>query len=86
MLEVTPRDLQQTRTQNPVSRHWLRDSYPDRSPLEGRVAMTLLPQVSLHRHIPRGTTVSQNLRVADGRQLAIDAEEKTAQQPGTTLG
>ena len=38
--------------------------------------MTLLPQVSLHRHVPRGTTVSQNLRVADGRQLARDADKR----------
>ena len=38
--------------------------------------MTLLPQVSLHRHIPRGTTASQNLRVANGRQLARDADKR----------
>ena len=38
--------------------------------------MTLLPQVSLHRHVPRGTTASQNLRVANGRQLARDADER----------
>ena len=38
--------------------------------------MTLLPQVSLHRHVPRGTTASQNLRVANGRQPARDADKR----------
>ncbi|XP_073654628.1 uncharacterized protein [Tursiops truncatus] len=45
--------------------------------------MTLLPVVSLHRHIPRGTTVSQNLRVADGRQLARGTDKR---KPPSSLG
>ena len=40
------------------------------------MAMTLLPKVSLPRLIPCGTTASQNLRVDNGRQLAIEADKR----------
>ena len=38
--------------------------------------MTLLPQVSLLRHIPHGTTASQNLRLANDRHLARDVDKR----------
>lgn len=54
-------------------------------PLEGKVAGTVLLEVSLLRLIPCGPAALLNLRWANSRQLARDVEkEKAAQQPGTT--
>ena len=55
-------------------------------PLEGGMVMTVLRHVSLLRHTVCGTTVSQNLRMANGWQLARDEQNICPSSLGQLLG